>query len=186
MSEETKVAAPTFKQIGIFGEIDESTSSSVIPELLSTEWEKDKIKELHIYICSEGGYITHCFAIIDFVLALKEKFGLTVYTYGLGEIASGGFFLFLLGDKRMLFPSCRVYVHEHITVNEEPKTYSNRIKEDKTSEKELYENYLGYTAMQLKTTKKRAKALLAKDKYLNTREIKQYRILGDEDDNQEK
>ena len=170
------------KTIGIFGEINESTTAAIIPELIEEEFERDNIKELHIYICSEGGFLSHCFAIIDFLLMLKERFGVMIYTYALGEIASGGFFLFLLGDKRMLYPSCRIFVHEHITTNEEPKTYSTRIKEDKTSEKALYEMYLAYTSTQLGTTKRRAKTLLAMNKWLSKKDIKQYNILGDKDD----
>jgi len=166
------------KTICIFGEICEATSAAVIPELVECEFERDNIKELHIYICSEGGYLSHCFAIIDFILFLKKQFNLKIYTYALGEIASGGFFLFLLGEKRVMFPSCRIYVHEHITVDEEPKTYSNRIKEDKTTEKALYETYLNYTAQQLGTTKRRAKTLLALDKWLSSKDIARFNILG--------
>lgn len=176
---EAKSKDTNVKAITIIGEIGESTTATVIPDLLETDFEENKIKELHIYICSEGGNFSDCFAIIDFITVLKEQFNLTIYTYGLGEISSGGFFLFLLGDNRILFPSCRTFVHEHITINEEPKTYSDRLKEDKTTEKELYEIYLNYTAKQLGLSKKKAKALLAKNKWLNKKDIKCYNILGE-------
>lgn len=167
------------KVLFVIGEIDEGTSGTIIPELLETDFEKNNIKELHFYICSEGGYLTHCFAIIDLILAIKKQFNLKIVTYGLGEIASGGFFLFLLGDKRILFPTCRVYVHEHITFGDESQTYSERLKADKTIEKELYKIYSNYTATQLGISKVKAKRLLAKKKYLTAKEIKDYSILGD-------
>lgn len=180
MSETAQPKPPAIKALCIFGEISEDTSSTVIPELLETDFEGENIKELHLYICSEGGYLSHCFAIIDFIRVLKRQFNLTIYTYGLGEIASGGFFLFLLGDKRILFPSCRIFVHEHITVDQEPQTYSDRLKADKTTEKELYETYLAYTSEELGISKKKAKTLLAKNKWLNSRDIKTYNILREE------
>lgn len=170
------------KTICIFGEISEDTSASIIPELINIDFEGENVKELHLYICSEGGYLSHCFAIIDFILALKKQFDLTIYTYGLGEIASGGFFLFLLGDYKYLFPSCRIFVHEHIIINEEPQTYSDRLKANKTIEKELYNTYLNYTAEQLRITKLKAKKLLAKNKWLSKQDIKTYNILGENDD----
>ena len=110
---------------------------------------------------------------------LKKQFNVTIYTYGLGELASGGFFLFLLGDHRYIFPSCRVFVHEHITLNDDYRTYGQRLRDDKTIEKELYEMYLSYTVNQLGITKKRTSSLLAKNKWLSTSEIKDYNILGD-------
>lgn len=178
MSEEPVI----IKSVCVFGEIGESTSSTVIPELLETNFIEENIKELHLYICSEGGMLSHCFALIDFIQVLKRQHNLTVYTYGLGEIASGGFFLFLLGDKRVLFPNCRIFVHEHITIDREPQTYSDRLKEDKTTEKELYETYINYTSTQLKVSNKRAKTLLAKNKWLTKRDIKSFNILGEENE----
>ena len=182
MSEIAKPVIPNIKSICIFGEIGEDTTATVIPELLETDFEKENITELHIYICSEGGLLSYCFALLDFIQVLKAQFNLTIYTYGLGEIGSGGFFLFLLGDKRILFSNCRVFVHEHITINPEAKTYSDRLKETKTTEKELYETYLNYTIKQLNITKKEAKRLLAKNKFLNKKDIKVYKILGEEDE----
>lgn len=167
------------KAICIFGEINDSTSGSVIPELLETEFEEENIKELHIYICSEGGELSHCFAIIDFIQLLKKRFNFTIYTYGLGEIASGGFFLFLLGDKRITFPNCRVFVHEHVIMNDESKTYSERIKNDKTIEKTLYETYLNYTLDRLKITKTKAKKLLQLNKWLSKNDIKKYNLISE-------
>lgn len=162
----------------IFGEIGDDTAAALIPQLMDLEFEKEKIKKINLYICSEGGYLPQCFAIIDFITSLKYQHNLTIHTYGLGEIASGGFFLFLLGDKRDLFPSCRIFVHEHITVDEEPQTYSDRIKADKTTEKELYQIYLNYTANRLGITKQKARRLLAKNKWLSKKDIENYNILG--------
>ncbi len=172
----------SIKSIYVFGEISESTSSCIIPDLAETDFKTDKIKQLHIYICSEGGYLSHSFAIIDFITKLKKKYKFTIHTHAMGEIASGAFFLFLLGDKKILYPSCRIYVHEHSTINEEPKTYSIRIKEDKTSEKLLYEMYLKYTSTQLNLSRRKAKLLLKRNAWLSSGDIKRFNILGENDE----
>lgn len=164
---------PEKKTIYIVGEINECVANETVSALLSTDWEK--VKEFELYITSQGGYLTHCFAIIDLILYIKNKFGVKVTTYGLGEIASAGFFIFICGDERKIFPSCRIFVHTHITMGDE-RTYDQRLKADKTEEKEIYDNYSKYTADQLNIPVKKAKALLKKSKWLNRKEAKDYNI----------
>lgn len=172
---------PGFKVLYIVGEVNESTTSEVTRELLETDWADDNIRELHIYICSEGGYLRDCFAIIDLIEQIKDQFKVIIRTYGLGEVASAGFFIFLLGDERHLFPSCRVFVHEHITVGTE-QTYGERIKADKTEEKEVYDNYVKYTSERLGISVTRTKNLLKKNKWLTKREVNNYGINKDLED----
>lgn len=172
---------PSLKILYIVGEVNESTTAEVAKELIEAEWEEENIRELHIYICSEGGYLRDCFAVIDLVQKIKSEFNITIRTYGLGEVASAGFFIFLLGDERQLFPSCRVFVHEHITMGTE-QTYGERIKADKTEEKEVYENYVKYTSERLGISVTKVKNLLKKNKWLTKKEIKTYRINKDLED----
>lgn len=163
------------KIIHVIGEVNENTTENITKELIETNWKEDNIKELHIYICSEGGYLRDCFAIIDLIEDIREKDDIIIRTYGLGEVASAGFFIFLLGDERILYPSCRVFVHEHITIGDE-KTYGERIKADKTEEKEVYDNYVNFTAERLNITNTKAKNLLRKNKWLTKKEVKNYNI----------
>jgi ATP-dependent protease ClpP protease subunit len=162
------------KTIYIIGEINEETANETITILLETEWEK--IKELNIYITSQGGYLADCFAITDLLLYIKEKYSIKINTFGLGEIASAGFFIFIAGSQRKLFPSCRVFVHTHITINSETETYDQRLKADKHEEKEVYDNYVIYTAEQLNLPIVKAKRLLKKQRWLNKKEIKEFNI----------
>lgn len=166
------------KVLYIFGEINESISQETTKELIETDWIGEEISELQIYVCSEGGYLRDCFAIIDLVQAIREQFDIKISTYGLGEVASAGFFIFLLGETRVLFPSCRVFVHEHITMGSE-QTYGERIKADKTEEKEVYDKYVKYTSDRLEVTITKAKNLLKKNKWLTDKEIKNYGINKD-------
>lgn len=173
---------PDKKIIYIIGEINDETANETITALLNTKWEEG-VKEIHLYITSQGGFLSDCFAIIDLIMHIREKYGVTIYTYGLGEIASAGFFIFIVGDIRVLFPSCRVFVHTHITINGAQETYQDRIKADKTEEKEVYENYMKYTAKQLVISIAKSKNLLKKSKWLSRKEIKDYNI-GKEVDNE--
>lgn len=174
VKETTIPESPTKKMMYVVGEVNENATSEALRELIETDWESG-ITELNLYIVSEGGFLRDCFAIIELMQEVREKYGVTIKTYGLGEVASAGFFLFILGDERRLYPSCRVFVHEHITINDE-KTYGERIKADKTEEKEVYENYVRYTAERLDISIRKAKNLLKKNKWLTKKEIRDYNI----------
>lgn len=168
------------KNLYIIGEVNDGISNELIREMVEIDWEENPIKELNIYINSQGGFLSDCFAIIDLIQEFKNKYNFIINTFGLGEVASAGLFLFLLGDNRFLFPSCRVFVHSHITVSAE-KTYDERIKEDNTDEKAIYNNYVEFMANRLNISTAKAKNLLKKCKWLTKKEIKDYNICKDKE-----
>jgi ATP-dependent protease ClpP protease subunit len=165
------------KRLFLIGEVTSEMSKLAISELLETPWKKENIKELHVIINSEGGFITDCFAIIDVIELLKKQFSLRVTTMGTGMIASAGFFLFLLGDVRVLTQNCRIFVHEHMAIEETEKTYSERLRSDKTDQKDTYETYLNYTMRRLNLPKRKARLLLRKNKWLNIKEMTTFGII---------
>lgn len=175
-TEESIEIVDSKKNIFIIGEVNENISNEIIQEIINDNWDKEILKTINIYINSPGGFLSDCFAIIDLVMEIKKKYNLEINTFGLGEVTSAGFFLFLLGDNRILYPSCRVYVHSHLTLNSADKTYDERIKADKTEEKEIYDNYISYVSERLEITQTKAKNLLKKNKWLNKKEIKEYNI----------
>lgn len=162
----------TKKIVYITGEINKNVSCQLIPDILNTNW---KNKTLELYITSQGGFLSECFSIIDILRDIKNKYKVKIITHGLGEVASAGFFIFIFGDERIIHPSCRVFVHTHITVDE-GKTYGERIKADKTEEKYIYENYIDYTSKQLGLSLTKTKTLLNKNKWLSMKEIENYNI----------
>jgi ATP-dependent protease ClpP protease subunit len=163
------------KQLYVIGEINEEISKDVIKTLFETDWKKEGYDTLSIYITSEGGYLKDCFAIIDAIMFVREAFNIHVCTFGLGECASAGFFIFLTGDTRILFPRCNVFVHEHITMFSE-STYSQTKKEGKDA-KMLYDTYLRFTADRLGTSITKAKNLLKKNSYLTASELTKFKIV---------
>lgn len=159
------------------GEINENVSREIIETLLDAKWEEDKINTLNFFICSCGGNLGDCFAIIDMLNIIKQTKKVKIITHGLGEVISAGFFLFLIGDSRILHPSCRVFVHEHITTGIEGQTFGERVKQDKTEEKMVYTLYIDYIAKQLNMTDKKAKSLVKKNAWLNNEQIDEFSIV---------
>lgn len=171
------------KRLYLIGQVNSEMSKEAIMELLETTWETEKFEELQVIVNSEGGFITDCFAIIDIIELLRTTHNFKVVTIGTGMIASAGFFLFLMGESRWLSSNCRIFVHEHITVEENEKTYSERLRSDKTDQKDTYEIYLNYTMKRLKILRRKAKVLLKKNKWLTSREINTFKIItGDKHD----
>ena len=159
----------------VVGEVNEGPCEDVIRTLVEADYKK--VKEIHLHICSEGGYLSSCFAMIDIIEQKKAEHGFKVITHGFGEIASAGFFLFILGDERIKYPRCRVFVHEHITENPQSQTYTERLKADKGEEKAIYELYVKYTSDRLKIDRRKARTLLKKNKWLTSKEISRYGII---------
>jgi ATP-dependent protease ClpP protease subunit len=171
------------KALFIVGEVNEQMGLEVLKTIFETDWKNDGYSELTIYISSEGGSLPSCFAMIDAINFVKEAFGVHVTTFGLGEAASAGFFLLLTGDTRAIFPNCMVFVHEHLTIAADAKSYSEIKKEDKDQDK-IYSMYIEFTAQMLKISPRKVKALLKKNRYLTLKELKQYNIITSEDGKQ--
>lgn len=169
------------KQIYIIGEINEEISRGVLRVIFETDWEKEGITNLSIYISSEGGYLKDCFAMIDAINFVREMFNIKVTTFGLGEVASSGFFLFLAGDVRVLFPNCKVFVHEHIAPMGE-QTYGERKRDDK-DQKVLYDMYIQYCANRMNITPTKTKNLLKKTRFLTAKELVNYNVVVPINDN---
>lgn len=171
-SDESKKAKALF----LVGNVDNDMCSEVLKTIFETDWKGEEIKELTIYISSEGGSLPNCFAMIDAILFVKSAFGIHVTTFGLGEAASAGFFLLLTGDSRALFPNCMVFVHEHLTLGTDATSYSDRKKEDKDQD-HIYDMYIEYTAERLGITTGKVKRLLKKNRYLRESELITYNII---------
>lgn len=68
-------------------------------------------KPIKLYIHSPGGYLTSAFSIIDTIKLSKTP----VYTIAIGDVYSGGFFIFLAGDKKYTYPHASFLYHEGAT-----------------------------------------------------------------------
>jgi ATP-dependent protease ClpP protease subunit len=168
------------KNLFLIGDIEDK----LLKETLINLWDdiniiEKKVKLLNIFIQTDGGDLHSCFALLDAIEYLKEQTGFKINTFGIGKVVSAGFFLFLLGDYRVLFPSTRMYVHEHLVIGDECSPFSERIK-SLEEDKAVYDIYLNYTKRRLGIGEKRVKALLKKNKWLTRKEIIKYNIIKDD------
>lgn len=93
--------------IMLFGEITDSTSASVISQLLFLSSQDEK-KDIYIYINSPGGSVTAGLSIYDTMNFIKPN----VITIGMGLCASMGAFLLSSGDKRYALENTKIMIHQ--------------------------------------------------------------------------
>ena len=98
---------------GIYLFMDAVTSDTCkdsIEFILKQNTEKKKQKRLQFMICSPGGSMRDCFALIDIMKGSR----IPIHTVGLGMIASCGLLLFITGEKghRVLTPNTSILSHQ--------------------------------------------------------------------------
>lgn len=102
----------------ILGDISEDLAvavDSIIRFWNKVDQEKpvEERQPIKLYIHSPGGYLTSAFSIIDSIKLSKTP----VYTIAIGEVYSGGFFIFLAGHKKYTYPHTSFLYHEGSTAN---------------------------------------------------------------------
>ena len=101
-------------KLGIYLLMDDISPDSckeAIEFILKQNSEKKKQKRLQFLICSNGGDVPPCFALID----IMRGSGIPIHTVGLGVIASCGLLLFINGKKghRTLTPNTSILSHQY-------------------------------------------------------------------------
>ena len=90
--------------------VNPDNCKEVIEFILKQNAEKKRKKRLQLMICSPGGDMPSCFALIDVMKGSK----IPIHTVGLGMIASCGLLLFITGEKghRTLTPNTSILSHQ--------------------------------------------------------------------------
>ena len=94
------------------GEVTQETMLPIINWVISANFTKEKKhKELTLGICSPGGDLNACFALVDVMKGSK----IPIHTIGLGMIASCGVVTFMAGAKghRYLTPNTSILSHQY-------------------------------------------------------------------------
>jgi len=95
------------------GDVTQETMKPLIDWIISENFNssKKKKKELTLGICSPGGDLNACFALVDIMKGSK----IPIKTVGLGMIASCGLLMFLSGTKgrRILTPNTSILSHQY-------------------------------------------------------------------------
>ena len=90
--------------------VNPDNCKDVIEFILKQNTEKKRKKRLQLMICSPGGDMPSCFALIDVMKGSK----IPIHTVGLGLIASCGLLLFISGEHghRILTPNTSILSHQ--------------------------------------------------------------------------
>jgi len=94
------------------GEVSMETMSPIINWIIASNFTKEKQhKELTLGICSPGGDLNACFALLDVMMGSK----IPIRTIGMGMIASCGLLMFITGTKgkRILTPNTSILSHQY-------------------------------------------------------------------------
>ena len=109
-----KNPSDALRESGMYVFMDEVNHETIKPVIEWILYENyvtvHKKKELLLMICSEGGDLSACFALIDTMRAS----GIPIKTVGLGLIASCGLLIFITGTKgrRVLTPNTSILSHQ--------------------------------------------------------------------------
>ena len=93
-------------------EVTQETMKPLIDWIIAENYNKEKKKkELTLGICSHGGDLNACFALVDIMKGSK----IPIRTIGMGMIASCGLVIFISGTKgkRVLTPNTSILSHQY-------------------------------------------------------------------------
>jgi len=161
---------------GVFLLMDVITAESckeAIEFVLKQNAEKKKQKRLQFMICSPGGDVPSCFALIDIMKGSR----IPIHTVGLGVIASCGLLLFITGEKgkRTLTPNTSILSHQYSwgSYGKEHELFA-QVKEFELSTERMINHYkkcTGLTEEQI-----REHLLPPEDRWLSAKEAKKLGI----------
>ena len=161
---------------GVYLLMDVITAESckeAIEFVLKQNAEKKKQKRLQFMICSPGGDVPSCFALIDIMKGSR----IPIHTVGLGVIASCGLLLFITGEKgkRTLTPNTSILSHQYSwgSYGKEHELFA-QVKEFELSTERMINHYkkcTGLTEEQI-----REHLLPPEDRWLSAKEAKKLGI----------
>jgi ATP-dependent Clp protease protease subunit len=94
------------------GDVTQETMKPLIDWIIAENFNREKKKkELTLGICSPGGDLNACFALVDVMKGSK----IPIRTIGMGMIASCGLIMFISGTKgkRILTPNTSILSHQY-------------------------------------------------------------------------
>ena len=156
------------------GEVSMETMNPIINWIISANFAKEKQhKELTLGICSPGGDLNACFALLDVMMGSK----IPIRTIGMGMIASCGFLMFITGTKgkRILTPNTAILSHQYTwgSFGKEHELFA-AVKEFDLTTKRMIKHYKKCTGLSDKDIRKYL--LPPHDVWLDAKEAKKLGI----------
>ena len=163
------------KGIRIFmDDVDADSMAPLIEWILAANmsWKKTH-KELTLGICSPGGNLNECFALLDVIMGSK----IPIRTVGMGMIASCGLLMFISGTKgkRTLTPNTSILSHQYSwgSFGKEHELFAT-VREYELTTERLISHYKKCTGLDEKMI--REKLLPPSDVWLSASEAKELGI----------
>ena len=151
------------------GDVTVETMKPIIDWILAENYSKKKKKELTLGICSRGGDLNACFALVDVMKGSR----IPIKTIGLGMIASCGLLMFITGEKgkRVLTPNTSILSHQYSwgSVGKEHELFA-RVREMELTTERMVNHYKKCTG--LNETAIRKYLLPPHDVWLGAKEAK--------------
>ena len=135
-------------------DVTQETMKPLIDWIISENFnQKEKKRELTLGICSPGGDLNACFALVDVMKGSK----IPIRTIGMGMIASCGLLMFISGEKgrRILTPNTSILSHQYSwgTYGKEHELFAQVKEYDLTTER-IFNNYKKCTGLSEKDIRK--------------------------------
>ena len=163
------------KGVRIFmDDVDADSMAPLIEWILAANmsWKKTH-KELTLGICSPGGNLNECFALLDVIMGSK----IPIRTVGMGMIASCGLLMFISGTKgkRTLTPNTSILSHQYSwgSFGKEHELFAT-VREYELTTERLINHYKKCTGLDEKMI--REKLLPPSDVWLSASEAKELGI----------
>ena len=135
-------------------DVTQETMKPLIDWIIAENFNKEKKKkELTLGICSPGGDLNACFALVDIMKGSK----IPIRTIGMGMIASCGLLMFISGEKgrRILTPNTSILSHQYSwgTYGKEHELFAQVKEYDLTTER-IVNHYKKCTGLSEKDIRK--------------------------------
>ena len=135
-------------------EVTQETMKPLIDWIIAENFNQEKKKkELTLGICSPGGDLNACFALVDVMKGSK----IPIRTIGMGMIASCGLLMFISGEKgrRILTPNTSILSHQYSwgTYGKEHELFAQVKEYDLTTER-IVNHYKKCTGLSEKDIRK--------------------------------
>jgi len=175
-NQENQNQGPPMGEKGMYlmmSEFSQDTVKPIVEWIINENLAPKKKSHLTLIICSPGGDVNACFALID---TMKGS-SIPVRTVGVGMIASCGLLTFIAGEKghRVLTPNTSILSHQYSwgSFGKEHELYGV-VKEYELTSKRMVDHYKKCTGLSDKQI--REKLLPATDVWLDAKEAKKLNI----------
>jgi ATP-dependent Clp protease protease subunit len=128
------------------GDVTIESMSPLVDWILAENFSDNRKKELTLGICSRGGDLNACFALVDVMRGSK----IPIKTVGMGMIASCGLLMFISGEKgrRVLTPNTSILSHQYSwgSVGKEHELFA-RVREMELTTERMITHYKKCTGL---------------------------------------